>query len=74
MQIYLYIILFYKGAYQDIYHMKSPQLKVELKATGTRACASLVVQMVKDPPAMQEAQVRSLDGEDNPGEGNGYPL
>ena len=41
--------LFYKGAYQDIYHMKSPQLKVELKVMGTKAYASLVVQMVKDP-------------------------
>ena len=49
--------LFYKGAYQDIYHMKSPQLKVELKIMGTKAYASLVVQMVKDPPAMQEGQV-----------------
>ena len=30
--------------------------------------------MVKTPPAMQETQVRSLDQEDSPGEGNGYPL
>ena len=48
--------------------------KVELKTTGTRACTSLVVQTVKNPPVMQEAQVRSLDGDDPPGEGNGYPL
>ena len=34
--------------------------------------ASLVVQMVKDLPAMWETQVRSLDRKDSPGEGNGY--
>jgi hypothetical protein len=40
--------------------------------------ASLVAQMVKKPPAMQEARqeprVRSLGQEDPPGEGNGNPL
>ena len=36
--------------------------------------ASLVAQMVKNLPAMQETQVRSLDQEDPPGEGNGCPL
>ena len=35
--------------------------------------SSLVAQMVKHLPAMQETRVRSLGGED-PGEGNGYPL
>ena len=33
--------------------------------------ASLVAQMVKNLPAMQETLVQSLGGEDSPGEGNG---
>ena len=33
-----------------------------------------VAQMVKNLPAMQETRVQSLDREDSPGEGNGYPL
>ena len=36
--------------------------------------ASPVAQMVKNPLAMQEAQVRSLGWEDSPGEGNTNPL
>ena len=36
--------------------------------------ASLVAQLVKNPPAMQETWVRSLGWEDSPGEGKGYPL
>ena len=36
--------------------------------------ASLVAQMVKCLPAMQETWVRSLGREDSPGEGNGDPL
>ena len=36
--------------------------------------ASLVAQLIKNPPAMQETWVRSLGGEDSPGEGKGYPL
>ena len=35
---------------------------------------SLVAQMVKHLPAMQETQVQSLGQEDSPGEGNGTPL
>ena len=35
---------------------------------------SLVAQLVKNPPAMQETQVRSLGWEDPPGGGNGNPL
>ena len=35
--------------------------------------ASLVAQLVKNPPAMQETWVRSLDWEDPLGEGKGYP-
>ena len=33
-----------------------------------------MAQLVKNLPAMQETQVRSLGGEDSPGEGNGNPL
>ena len=36
--------------------------------------ASLIAQLVKDPPAMQETPVRFLDREDPHGEGKGYPL
>ena len=35
---------------------------------------SLVAQLVKNPPAMQETTVRFLGQEDPPGEGIGYPL
>ena len=34
--------------------------------------ASLVAQLVKNPPAMQETYVQSLGWEDSPGEGKGY--
>ena len=36
--------------------------------------ASLVAQLVKNPPAVQETWVRSLGWEDSPGEGNSYRL
>ena len=36
--------------------------------------ASLVAQLVKNPPTMQETWVRSLGWEDSPGEGKSYPL
>ena len=36
--------------------------------------ASLVAQMVKHLPAMQDTWVRPLAQEDSPGEGNGNPL
>ena len=36
--------------------------------------ASLVAQLVKNPPAMQETWIRSLGWEDPPGVGKGYPL
>ena len=36
--------------------------------------ASLVAQLVKNPPAMQETWVLSLAWKDSPGEGKGYPL
>ena len=36
--------------------------------------ASLIAQLVKKPPAMQETLVRFLGQEDSPGEGIGYPV
>ena len=36
--------------------------------------ASLVAQLVKNPPTMWETWVRSLSWEDSPGEGKGYTL
>ena len=36
--------------------------------------ASLVAQLVKNPPAVQETWLRSLGWEDPPGEEQGYPL
>ena len=36
--------------------------------------ASHVVQLVKNPPVMQETWVQSLGWEDPSGEGKGYPL
>ena len=36
--------------------------------------ASLVAQLVKNPPAMWETWVRFLGWEDSPGEGKSYPL
>ena len=33
-----------------------------------------VAQMVKNPPVMQETQIRSLSQEASPGEANGNPL
>ena len=39
-----------------------------------RAGAFLLTQMVKNLPAMWEAQVRSLGKKDSPGEGKGYLL
>ena len=36
--------------------------------------ASLMAQLVKNPPTMWETWVQSLGWEDNPGEGKGYPL
>ena len=37
-------------------------------------CASLVAQLVKNPPAMLETPVQFLGQEDSPREGIGYPL
>ena len=36
--------------------------------------ASLIAELIKNPPAMQETPVRFLGREDSPGEEIGYPL
>ena len=36
--------------------------------------ASLIAQLVKNLPAMQETWVQSLDRDNSPGEGKSYPL
>ena len=51
----------------------------EMKAVGNliflwSLWASLVAQLLKNPPAMQETWVPSLGREDPPGERNSYPL
>ena len=45
-------------------------IRMRFSCTG----ASLVAQLVKNPPAMRDTWIRSLDWEDSPGEGKGYPL
>ena len=47
---------------------------IGVRALGEGVWASLVAQLVKNPPAMRETWVRSLGWEDSPGEGKGYPL
>ena len=48
---------------------------MDIRAHGLfRICTSLVVQMVKNLPAMQETQIRSLGWKDPLEKGNGYPL
>ena len=48
---------------------------MDIRAHGLfRICTSLVVQMVKNLPAMQETQIRSLGWKDPLENGNGYPL
>ena len=44
------------------------------KGQSREQMASLVVQMVKNPPAIRETQVRSLGWRRSPGEVNGNPL
>ena len=46
------------------------------KQLGTKdtRCTSLIAQLVKNPPTMQETQVPFLGQEDSPGERNGNPL
>ena len=52
---------------------KESDMKEQLPLT-TFTGASLMAQMVKNLPAMQETWVQSLDWEDCPGEGNTNPL
>ena len=47
---------------------------MSLKGVFTFLGDSLVAQMVKNPPDMQETMVRSLGWEKTPGRGNGNPL
>ena len=47
---------------------------MKINFTFSSIRASLVAQMVKRLPAMQETWVRSLGQEDSPGEGNGNPI
>ena len=46
----------------------------ELKYTGYVLWASLVAQLLKNPPAMQETLVHFLGLEDSPGDGISYSL
>ena len=54
--------------------IKRRQVTFREGLSGSPGKASLVAQKVKNPPAMWETWVRSLDWEDPPGEGNTYPL
>ena len=54
------------------YHLQSVWYGVSVQTTIV--WASLIAQSVKNRPAVQETQVRSLGPEDSPGEGNGNPL
>ena len=47
---------------------------MKINFTFSSIRASLVAQMVKHLPAIQETWVQSLGQEDSPGEGNGNPL
>ena len=44
------------------------------RSAACESLASLVAQLVKNQPAMQETQVRSLGQEESPGGGSGNPL
>ena len=46
----------------------------ELAGSSGDRWASLIAQLVKNPPAMQETLVQFLGGEDALGEATGYPL
>ena len=52
----------------------APQPHTQYSQVLTDLWASLVAQMVKNPPALRETWVRSPGWEDSPGEGNGNPL
>ena len=48
--------------------------RVNARSLPKGICHSLIAQLVKNPPAMQETPVRFLGWEDPPGKGKGYPL
>ena len=52
-------------------HMTSATSRLR---SSTPSWTSLVAQLVKNMPAMQETWVQCLGWEDSPGEGNGNPL
>ena len=47
---------------------------LDFSGISSKALASLVAQMVKNPPAVWETWILSPGWEDPPGEGNSYPL
>ena len=51
-----------------------PKPHTQYSQVVTDSWASLVAQMVKNPPALRETWVQCLGWEDSPGEGNGNPL
>ena len=53
---------------------RSYKAKISYLDSSFKSAFSLVAQMVKNLPAMQETQVRSLGKGRSPGEGNGCPL
>ena len=61
----------FKGQEAKLHGM---QRVTELAGWGGGRIPEKRAQMVKNPPAMQETWVRSLDREDSPGGGNGNPL
>ena len=74
------ITLYYSGCKQETVCYTHIMVSEEslIKRDNLQRCkatrASLVAQLVKDLPAMQETRVQSLGWEDSPGEGNGNPL
>ena len=86
--VYFYKILFEFGSGGPSYHLPPLTLVINSFWTGDYqwqiptayhivviyGWASLVAEMVKNLPAVQETWVQSLGWDDPPGEGNGYPL
>ena len=55
---------------------RAPQYIIEhnIRVIYSIGGASLIAQLVKNPPVIQETPVRFLGWEDSPGEGKGYSL
>ena len=49
-------------------------MSLVISGPAAQGRASLVAQLVKNPPVLQKAPVQDLDQEDSPGEGIVYPL